>query len=1399
MGVARGGLRVLLVTVGAVLVGAVLLLFFLRSADGNRRILAAVLARVQPDRGRIVVGALHTDLNSGGSVEGVEVIDDAGRVLVHIDRVDVAWRLGGLPGRRLVVPDLRVSGAAVTLTDGVDCFDLLGLWDPAPSSPWNGIGIDLVLDAIHVEDARIALCAGDARLRVDSLEGDARVRIEGPLVTWEEVDLTGDVSLADRAGAAHLTGSGSWDGHEVRLGSTVLDFGPNRLALSGRVGLEGEGALALDLHAFVIDAASLGVEAIQGVSTGSGVVGGTFRDPTAMLALLTPGGALTARGGLHAGADPPTWELRAETASLRVEQIVAGARTAEVHGVFAVTGVGVSWPDIEAHATFGGGSLDLDGQGPFELMADADLRGGRVVLGSVRLDGPVGRVALSGVIDPEAGTWSGEVHESRVDLRLLAAYGVAGVTGVARFSGHTEGSWQEPLHVVAAGRVTVDRLTWTDAVAVGRIQGRVDLEVQGTRPSGTVELALEGVTAWGLTAAAGTSRVAVQGDRYAVTTSMRDPDHEVFGFDGTVDVGRQEVAANRLHFELQAGEGWDNTGPVAARWATDGVDDLHLQVRSGAARVGLDGDFHLRGRHDLKVAVAELPLSAIDGPVPALAGYAGVVTVDGLLTGDASDPTFHGTAAVAGLVVPGVLHGLGVRATIDAQDHEVVVDTTARAPGDLVVRVGGRFPFTSPGGFPAVSLAEPLHLRVSLPPTDVADWEVVLDGVALPTLRASGEATVDGRLADPEVSVVAALRMPVGIARELVDLDLDARLSGGLVDVRAVGRQRLARRVQVTGGARLDVPELARLVGLDLGPDQVAEAGVISELSVDLVPMQLPVDALRAFVVIPGSLQGSIVGGLHVSGSVARPEVAGGLMLIDGRLGDSPLSPALASLTPGVGGYDAELQVGFGDGGNLHAAGTIPFSADDRDIAAILARPGLALRVDESAVPVAAVAAFVPGMVEASGTLTVGGAVTGTLADPAPDLTVTLRGGAFTLLTTNVRYDRLGFQVHVDRQAVTMEDFAVTTRSIARPLDRGRRRSDSTPPSITGRGRVVFDRWSPAATEGAFHFERAWVADLPAQVLRFSGTVGVTGTWPVLAVKGNVAVDEGKLVLGETFFTGDGSLAIEDDIRVLRPGLIRAEVVPTGPLFTYALDLQAALHRNVDLDVTMPTEDYGGALTRGLSEIRLAVTLTDVDGLTVKKRADAWSVVGQLEPVRGKATVLGQDFDIEAGTIAFTGMDATNPLLDITAVYPSSYGLITARIQGSAESPTVSLSIDEPTLSVDDAVAILVVGAPLSMLGGAEGTNALIGLALRSLASAQVAELSQITQFDVFEVDSGGASVGKRLGSRVLLTVGLDYDSAETMAIKAAIEVQLPQRWFLELETSSDGTTRASAYRRWRF
>jgi hypothetical protein len=106
-------------------------------------------------------------------------------------------------------------------------------------------------------------------------------------------------------------------------------------------------------------------------------------------------------------------------------------------------------------------------------------------------------------------------------------------------------------------------------------------------------------------------------------------------------------------------------------------------------------------------------------------------------------------------------------------------------------------------------------------------------------------------------------------------------------------------------------------------------------------------------------------------------------------------------------------------------------------------------------------------------------------------------------------------------------------------------------------------------------------------------------------------------------------------------------------------------------------------------------------------------------------------------------------------------------------------------------------------MGGGSGSGDVLKAALSSLAAGKVNEVAKLSTLDVFELGSEGLTTGKRFGSNVLVTVTFNSaaeggDDSEN-PIEVALELDLPQRWFLEMRTGSAGISSAAAYRRWRF
>jgi len=1406
--VARGLGVLLLGLLGVVVVAALVLIGWLRTPSGNAEILARLLPLVAPDHGTLTVEGLETDLFSRLALRGVELADAEGRVLIRVEHLEAAYAVGGLPGRRLEVSSLTASGLRVDLVapDGPECRDIAALWDPsgAPDTPWTGIGLDLYVAQVHLEGERVALCAGDTVVRVGAPVVDGGLSLKGPVLRWEGVVASGELQEPAPPGPRPLgiASTGSWDGHTVELNPARVALGTAVLGARGAIGLDGDGRLALEVDAGPVEPASLGATGVLGSWTARGPLTGTFSTPTVALQVVGTGGTLELAGGLRI-ADTMRWEAQLVTRDLELGAVSADAPPMDLSGRVMASGTGLSWPDgLDAHVTVELASArGPDGAGATRLAAEVDVADGIVRVGSATLSTRAGEAAISGELDPTAGTWTARVERSQVRLGALAAWGVPGLAGRVAFRGEASGEFGL-LGARATGTLEATGVEQRpDGARVEALSARVDLEWTDAGPVGTVEGSLQALEVAGQRADRGSFRVAAAGQRYSGEVSLRNAGAdggegwELLGVEGAVDLGRSEVAIRRLHVEPSAGTAWDNLGPVALSWTADGVDDLRLGLVSGPSRVQVDGAFHMEGRHDLRVRVEELDLAKLGALVPAMAGVSGLVGGEARLVGAADDPTLSLDLHGSGLGAPELVRSLGVEASVRA--GEGLARATLDAPGPDAagpLRVELAVPYTIVDGLPVLSETAPLAGRVLLAPGELGDWSAVVarPGLTLPAARLGAELSLGGTVIEPTVGVVATAELPV--EGEFVVVDLDARVEADALDARVVTRLGGQQRAQLTGGAAVD---LRGLVGLD----EVAEP--IGELAFDLVPLQLPVAALGPFVDLPEGLEGAVVGGLHVGGRLDAPTVQGGLMLLDARVGDLAVSPALLTLLPTDAGYAVELDLGFVDGGRLHLVGTVPFEAGLADAESVLAREGLDLRLEEGSVPVAALLPFVEGMAEASGAVQVSGSVTGSLAEPVLAMDLALAGGAFTWLPANVRYENVNLRAQVTDQQVTIERLDLVTRSLARTGSRGLRPAEGPPaPNLVVSGTVALEDFQPGALAASVEAEELWVVDLPDRTARVTGKLAVSGTVDAPSVRGGVSLVQGRLALDDRFFEGVDGNALEPDIHVIRSGeLGAADSVAEESGFAGDLDLRIRLERAAELDVVMPTEDYGGALTRGVSEVRLAVTLGDRDGLVVRSRDGTLSVVGEVEPIRGTATVLGREFTLaSSGVISFTGLDVTNPILDLEATRDSGgYGTITAAITGTASSPEIALTSDDPRYATtDDAVAILLFGAPLS--GDSEAGN-LVGMVLSSLMAASVEEAGQILPVDEVRFTSTGISAGKRIGSRVLLTVTFNTSVDETRAnlVEVELQLQLPERWFLALTTGTSGFSKAWAFRRWRF
>ena len=1060
-------------------------------------------------------------------------------------------------------------------------------------------------------------------------------------------------------------------------------------------------------------------------------------------------------------------------------------------GVAGLGGAGAFRGDVR----FGwGDALGVD--------ADGDFRGTELTWGGLgRVGSASGPVAVAWT--PASGV------DATVDLALtnVAAAPSTGVTaGTATLDGTVTVAPSGAL--VVAGDVALGGVVAPGVVGQA-LTGTVALSRSSAGAlDGAVAFATTAVTWEGWTSTAGTGRVVLAGDTATVTLDLRDGDRTMVGVDGEMDLAARSIRARRLVVAPTEALAWRNDGVLTVRLVDGGVADLRVRLVSGDSVLALEGFGARKERLDLRLDARHVRLDQLASLLPGrLDGYAGRVSLRASFEGPAAHPALLLDLTANGLAVPDVARRLDLDIQGVGGEGRLRIDGVASSGAQRLARIVGEVPFSLAIDAPGLVPDGDLDVRLILPAGDAAAWSAIRPGAPLPDFRASAEIALTGKLLDPTATLVAIVDAPVGQGGDWIRLDVDATAANGAVELRAVARERLERRLAVSGTGALRLGDAVRgLLGRGPAFALADPSAWLGELSLDVVPMRLPIQVLAGFVDgLPTRLTGDLSGGLHLGGTVDAPALGGALLLASGRLGDIAISPALVTVEVAEGGHTVYGNVGFGNKGAVTVSGFVPVAPRlGADPLAELARDGLALTIDGSAIPLTAVAAAWPELEAEAGSISVRGTVTGTVLDPVPDLDFGLVDGDFTLRSTGVRYAEARFAGKLGRDNLRVSDLDVRTyRMGPGAVDPGRitggvtaRREDDRP---------VFD--------GTVTLDRAWLLDVPERTLRMSGKLRLGERAGKLRLSGTLAVVDGKLVVPERFFTGSSDLALPPDVRVLRRGDAprlaerRAETAFTFPDWLDA-EVSIALERSAFLAAAMPMEQMFGSAFRSFSSIELS---SQLDGAVVARVADgALSIVGEVQPVRGSARVFGRPFELEGGSLSFTGLDYTDPVLDLVAVHTNvEYGAITTTITGTPSRLQLGFDAADDTLAPDDILSVLVLGRPSSEIAAGEG-DALAGITTLLIEGSLGAVNQQAAEggvFDVFEIGTTGIRIGRRLSGGAIFKSDLflvgEYDwsadALEENVVDITLEWRVGRFWQVDLTTGTSGFSSLSWNRRWRF
>jgi hypothetical protein len=1417
---------------------------------------------VAPDHGALRIGGLDLS-REGVALRDVRLLAPDGREVAAIGAARLALRITPAWPLRVRIPVLSLSGVRLDTRAGSDgAVELAGMWTPSegPSTPWDGLGCDLVVERLSLDADSLVWTDGERRVALADVHLLGAVEVVGRTVRLPHATLRASRIDPD-VGALRLEVSGSWDGTRAEATEIALDLGAQRLVGSAHVeDLDGTPTLDVTLaRTRLVPGALPWPTPIRGALDLSGHVRGTLDAPNATLTMRGPAGTLSATA--RWSAKDSGWGVALDTPGLRLDTLLVDGPAAGLVATLRLEGHGTTWPTaLEADGSVMVRLVLDDPAGPLAIEASSPvgLAGGALTLDALALRLP--GVAARGRVraDLEGSSARVRLDSATVELAGIAARAgldpqVRGRAGVAATT--VDVRWDGPVTARAAGGLTADGLALPGTGAITVLRGpftaawgpdgtrlnatltaegvtagndarvatadaAVDVRVDGAgTPAGTIGLSVGPTQLGPLRASRGTLAVTLDGTRVGVEGGLEGPEGPVLTLDASADTaqGRADIASLAVALP-GAPEPWRTEDPARVRWSDRGVEDLHLAMSAGPSRLALDGHWTDVGPVDLRASAREVRVSTLTALAPdALDGVYGTVTFDAGLQGTARRPELAATATITHARLPGTLDDADLRLSLAGTSGDVRVDAAASHDGTTLAELDGHVPLDLSGGTATLRPDAPWALQLRVPETDATPWNAALAGAPLPALHGSAALDIAGTPGAPTTRLVASALVPTGVG-DPAWIDLDASTDGDVVHMRALARERMRRLISVEGTARTSLPVVARsLLDGDATPDLASPDTWLSQLDLSVLPLDVPAERLAELLDRPGAMRGRILGGFRLSGAATAPQLEGALMLVEGKLGKLNVSPAQLTLTPGIGGYRLAVDLGFpgtrrkgrkpAAGGRLSLQGFVP-----RDpLGPSLEREGLDLAVQGRKVPLAGFDALLPDVEDLTGTLDLDGHVTGSLAAPVPTATITLANAAGTLLATGVRYDDVQATLAIERDTVIVRSLRAQTR----PAEGGLTQETGT---LRAEGQLQFQDGEPGAARGTLRLERAWLSARTDTALRVRrGTLQVNGTWPTVTVSGDAELEDARLVLDESFFaSASRALELDPAVRVLRPRAPRdddsgpdlpaalrdsldAVPMPTveppmlPPALGLAIDLNLA--RSGLLDARMPLEDSLGGAMSGLTSIHVS---TQVDG-TLKVGADHGDLVlaGQILPLRGTARVFGRPFDIRGGTVAFTGRDSTNPILDLTGVYEATgYGAITVQITGSADAPKLAFSSDAYP-STDDILSLLLTGVPASQIGaGDQGADAL-SLLVSGLASGLAAG-SAGGKVDLFELSTDGVRIGQRIGPDLFLVVegNLLADDTNASRLVLSLSWQLTDRWNAELSSGSAGTTRASV--RWK-
>ncbi|HTH98751.1 MAG TPA: translocation/assembly module TamB domain-containing protein, partial [Stellaceae bacterium] len=491
-------------------------------------------------------------------------------------------------------------------------------------------------------------------------------------------------------------------------------------------------------------------------------------------------------------------------------------------------------------------------------------------------------------------------------------------------------------------------------------------------------------------------------------------------------------------------------------------------------------------------------------------------------------------------------------------------------------------------------------------------------------------------------------------------------------------------------------------------------------LNVDLTGRDIPIGGIATQAGQPG-IGGTLKLDLHVAGPYQGLAGQFSVAVPDLRLAaaDHPELPPLnltanANLSGGMVTLQGQVTTLKQETVRFHSSLPVVIAKDGSDVR--IARGTTLNGAINGSGELADMASILPlGEDRLSGKFLIDLNIAGTFEQPQASCSVKINGGSYDSMASGMTLRHLVLDLEGNQTALEIHQLTA---------------DDGGSGKLTGSGRIRLDTQGPPAMDLAVNMDHFTATRLDEATIVTSGKTTVSGTTLAPKIAGAITINKADINIPDK---------LPPNVPTLQVIRINSKLPRTRPP-------PPPLVPPVVMTFAETLTSTGQVFVRGRglnSEWRSDIR---VSGTSV-----APVVEGTITAVHGSFSVLGKDFNVQSGTVRFTG-SATDPSLDLTAQRVASDTTVTVNVTGTVNKPKLTMT-SSPPLPQDEILARVLFGegvsqmSPVQALQLAQAVASLSGQGPDVLGSLRNA--TGLDQLGVTSGNPGSSSSGSMTGTAV--------------------------------------------------